>query len=571
MGTIAPLIITNNKIGNILHNSNSNSTSRLHGINVAYFTGSTISINNNIINSLSSSMKGQGNGYTAFTTASLSSVFGIVNSTLSGTLTANDNIIFNIGINSLGTTAAPSVGGIILDGNMSSQTVLRNKIYNLTNTFAGSVANPGNIIGIRLYTSTSTVANNMITLNNGLSTARTRVIGIFDYANNLNLYYNSIAIGGSDSGTTPTAGICSAPYAFFTGSGTHSLRNNIFTNTRTGGSTGNVAHYGIAFTSSIGTATFTSDFNDFDGSGTSNVLFPSTTSITIAAWKTLSTPATPDINSLQITPIFLDLPNGDLHIVATPCTPATLIGTPISTVLTDYDLTVRNITNPVIGAHEYGSPAYTWDGSSWTPTGVPNINSAVTLNGDYDMNIRTSIDACTLTIGNGSNNPIVTVIAGKHLNIQNDLTINTAATLNILDKGSLVMINDAGVVTNNGSTNVLRLTPSFDQFDYTYWSAPVENPQIGTPLAAWNLSQAYNFTTANFSDTSNDATIPQSNNAGSDTFDDDGNDWISVPSTTPMTAGVGYAVMGNATAGTPNSTEIVTFSGKVNNGSITFP
>ena len=314
---------------------------------------------------------------------------------------------------------------------------------------------------------------------------------------------------------------------------------------------------------------FSSNYNNLLASDLTKVCFYNITPYDITSWQLLATPSTPDVNSVQIIPNYVDLPNGDLHLLSTTCNATALLGTPIATVPNDYDNTIRSATSPIIGAHENGSPAYTWTGT-WSPAGLPTISSAVIFNANYDMTTLPNVDACSVTIGNGSNSPVVTVSSGKYLNIQNDLTTNLGATLNVLDKGSLVMINNAGTITNNGSTNISRLTPSFDRYDYTYWSAPTVNPIIGTPLANWNLTRAYSFTTANYLDLYSGNSYPQI--AGTaDTFDDNGDDWTFVPSSTPMAAGVGYAVMGNAAIGIPNITETVTFSGKVNNGIINYP
>ncbi len=573
--------INNNKIANISAIGNS-TTVRLHAIRFDNPAGGSAAvpqlINGNTINLLSTNSTIPNNilGGT-LSSYNFASLAGIVyngggNPT---SISISDNNISNLSCNGIGVSNTTVVGIETTGGNNTVNVgqVNRNKIWGFENKSIATVAPFGAIIGIRAYDKKYVFSNNMVSLSNGSNTNAVWVYGIMEgsglsSSGTSEYNYNSVNIAGN---TIASGSANSASYNNYSaGLSTDVLRNNIFQNLRTSSGSSTGKHYAIQFTTAP--SGYNGNHNNLFTNDPNTLCF-STSDRTLATWRSIGATYDPSTGSISTQVTFVDINIGDLHLASnSSCINAnpTLIGTPIS-ITTDYDLETRSATSPTIGADEYISIAYTWDGSSWSPTGVPNINSAVTLNGDYDMNIRTSIDACSLTIGNGSNNPIVTVIAGKYLNIQNDLTINTAATLNILDKGSLVMINDAGVVTNNGSTNVLRLTPSFDQFDYTYWSAPVENPQIGTPLAAWNLSQAYNFTTANFSDTSNDATIPQSNNAGSDTFDDDGNDWISVPSTTPMTAGVGYAVMGNATAGTPNSTEIVTFSGKVNNGSITFP
>jgi flagellar biosynthesis regulator FlbT len=51
--------------------------------------------------------------------------------------------------------------------------------------------------------------------------------------------------------------------------------------------------------------------------------------------------------------------------------------------------------------------------------------------------------------------------------IQNDLNVNTGAKLEIENQGSLVMINDTRIVTNNGTIKVNKTTTPL-RYDYTY-------------------------------------------------------------------------------------------------------
>jgi hypothetical protein len=149
----------------------------------------------------------------------------------------------------------------------------------------------------------------------------------------------------------------------------------------------------------------------------------------------------------------------------------------------------------------------------------------------------------------------ITVAANKFLTIQNHLTVNSGASLDVLDQGSLVMLNNSGVVTNNGTTTIRKVTTPYEKFDYTYWSAPTETT-IGSALSAWRQDYSFEFRTANFADLNDD------------TFDDNRDDWVRVSQSTPMSAGKGYAIMAPTTGTFPTTREVV-FSGKVNNGLIT--
>lgn len=200
----------------------------------------------------------------------------------------------------------------------------------------------------------------------------------------------------------------------------------------------------------------------------------------------------------------------------------------------------------------------TWDGTAWN-NGSPNIYRNAIMNGNYTTSVATpSFEACTLTI---NPNRTLTITADNYVRVQNDLTVSNTAVLDIEHEGSLVMINDAGTVTNDGTTNVYKTTPTYVEYDYTYWSSPVTNAIIGTVFAASPAGQIYRFNTANFNDNDDNS------------FDDEGNDWL--VNSGNMSLGEGLIVMGEGAFTTPignlpypTYTQSVVFSGEVNNGVI---
>ena len=572
---VSGINFTNNTIKYIKHNTNgaAATTSRLIGI-YNYFTGAsgvTININNNIVAEMSSNMKNTSDLNQSGNAFAVGNIAGILSGTTSFSgIDVKDNLIFNLSNTGLSGTNRPNVVGIAIDGNTPSN-ILRNRIYGLTNQSPGSGANPSCIMGIRLQPSTSIVANNMITLTNGSNTNASRIIGIFDNANNLDVYFNTVYIGGSQT-TNGTTGICSAPYLNITSSGIKNIKNNIFHNVRTGVFTAGTTAFHYALANTVNGSTFISNYNDLLNGDLNTLCLNNNLSYNIAAWRLLATPATPDVNSLAIVPSYLDLPNGDLHLVTAACSPLILIGTPIATVLNDFDSQTRSTTTPTIGADESSGVTTNWNGTAWN-NGLPTLTTLATISGLYDMNPlgdnRPSFDACSLIINSGT----VNVTANKYINIQKDLTINNAAILNVLDKGSLVMIDLAGTVTNNGTgiANVTRTTPNMQLYDYTYWSSPMVTDNLGTRFTNWNTNSIYNFSTQNYSDLFSGAAYPQTTGIP-DSFDDNGNDWtkVTTPVSTTMAPTVGYAIMA-ATTGSFPRTETVTFSGKLNTGDKTFP
>lgn len=117
------------------------------------------------------------------------------------------------------------------------------------------------------------------------------------------------------------------------------------------------------------------------------------------------------------------------------------------------------------------APANTWS------NGVPTIDKAVTIDNDYDTanGFSPSFDACSLTINSGRT---VTIRANNYANIQNDLTVT--GNLIVESDGSLVMIDDNGVVTNTGTTQIKRTAANIRGYDYVYWSSPVSGQAIET-------------------------------------------------------------------------------------------
>ena len=194
----------------------------------------------------------------------------------------------------------------------------------------------------------------------------------------------------------------------------------------------------------------------------------------------------------------------------------------------------------------------TWTTTGWSTGVAPTNNSIVVIDNDYNTSTNGNINACSVFVNTGKK---VTITANNYAIIQNDLTVNGA--LEVLDQGSLVMVNDAGNVVNNGTTTVHRVTSQFEKYDYVYWSTPVGSSNISSTFPNWRTSFAYEFLPANFLDVN-----------PVDGFDDDGNTW-SFAST--MLPGKGYIIMTPTNKLTYPALEEVIFSGKVNNGVVTTP
>lgn len=206
----------------------------------------------------------------------------------------------------------------------------------------------------------------------------------------------------------------------------------------------------------------------------------------------------------------------------------------------------------------------TWNGSSWSPS-APTIGNIAVINGSYNTSVNGDIDACSLVVNSPAT---LTISPNDYVNIQNDLTVNLGATLSVQDDASLVMVDDAGVVTNSGTTQVTRITAPYRKFDYTYWSSPVANANIGTTFTGWRTDYSFHFNTANFMDVLTAST----GLAPADGFDDNGDAWQFAGPATTMVKGKGYAIMGpTSVVFSPTAVATVNFSGAVNNGVVTIP
>lgn len=208
----------------------------------------------------------------------------------------------------------------------------------------------------------------------------------------------------------------------------------------------------------------------------------------------------------------------------------------------------------------------TWDGVSWLPV-APTTSTKAIIDGTYNTGINGNITACecqiksgkTLNINNGlavPSNPSVEIQS----NIFND------GIINIDNNSSLIQVNNSAQNGGSGVTNVIRDTTPYQKYDYTYWSSPIQNNTIGSSFSAWRQNFSFEYNTTKFSDLFSGVGFPQII-AGSDTFDDNDDDWVPVTQATAMIPGRGYAIMENQA--THPATTSVLFSGAPNNGLVT--
>ena len=185
-----------------------------------------------------------------------------------------------------------------------------------------------------------------------------------------------------------------------------------------------------------------------------------------------------------------------------------------------------------------------WENDIWS-NGAPNANTIAIINSDYDTKLWGSLEVCSLQINNGSD---VNINSDDFLKVYNDLTVD--GTLEILNNGSLLMVNDFGNVTVSGKINVHKTSSSIKKYDYIYWSSPMKDETIGNALATSVSSRIYKFNTS--------------------AYNSETSGWAAVNGSTNMKPGTGYIAMGPITGKFPQ-TQAVTFGGVVNNGFIHAP
>ena len=203
-----------------------------------------------------------------------------------------------------------------------------------------------------------------------------------------------------------------------------------------------------------------------------------------------------------------------------------------------------------------------WNGTSWS-FGLPDQSKNAIINAPYITEINGSFTCCNLT-----NNSNLTVTSGEFISVVNHIQNNQS--LIVQTGGQLIPLND--FTTSSGNITVQRRTTLMKKFDYTYFSSPVTTT-IGQAFSSWQNNRTYEFITLNFIDIetvfqNGQPTIPQP-----DGQDDDGNAWLLAPQNLVTTPSKGYAVMIRSFPNTPPypRTELVSFSGELNTGIITYP
>ncbi len=206
--------------------------------------------------------------------------------------------------------------------------------------------------------------------------------------------------------------------------------------------------------------------------------------------------------------------------------------------------------------------------------GTPENFFNVTLNNTFTTD---NFNSDLIAKGNLDIKPSknLTVKTGHFAEAGKNLTVGTGSILEIEDDATFVQTDETGIVTNNGTTRVLKTSTPFVQYDYTYWSSPIVGETKSSVFVDNNPNRVFTFSASQFLDLYNeDASggtgYPQSVGA-SDTFDDDGNVWSIPAPAAVLSPGKGYIAMGPTPMGPTGQSIVFTengANGRLNNGVI---
>jgi hypothetical protein len=200
----------------------------------------------------------------------------------------------------------------------------------------------------------------------------------------------------------------------------------------------------------------------------------------------------------------------------------------------------------------------TWDGSFWD-NGAPGADDYAIIDGNYATGLTGSIIACSIQV-NGSR--ALFVNADTAITSGSDINVLAGAVVAVAHTGSVVQVDDAAVVNNNGSINVFVDTPILEVYDFML---------LGSPMSMETRADVFtdalivrNHLTENFSP--NAAVAATSPGAGN-WLDEEGDDWP--VHTGAINPGEGYFVV-RAITGGPRALNLDYNTGTLNNGIVTY-
>jgi hypothetical protein len=423
---------------------------------------------------------------------------------------ASNNTIFNL-VNASSTSNTASAIGIVQFAGAGEVSVMkRNKIYNLS--IPNTQATGSTIAGMSLAGSSNndvlTLENNMISLGQD-ETKSLNIFGINNTARvaQLNAFFNSVSIAGTVTSGANNSG------AFFrnglTNESVLNMKNNLFNNSRTGGTGRHYAVIANQTTPANGWSNLATDFNNYYSANPGTVALWGTT---VQSFNDFKAATGADVNSRNLAVVFENTKEGNLSIKGGDANCGLdNLGTPIAGITSDHFNNTRSETTPDMGAHEFSvvpapvettvaaCESYTWYGKTYTASGKythvvstpgacdatmilnltinPKPVVVVTANGPTAFCPGGSVDltaseAAAYKWSNGSTTQILKVSASGEYTVTitdaNGCTATSSAVMVMADdvtpptvvtKNIKVQLNASGTATitaaqiNNGSTD----------------------------------------------------------------------------------------------------------------------
>ncbi len=427
---------------------------------------------------------------------------------------ARTTTLNGIYVNSLGTnavlnnvvhdlTSSGATTGITLGTESGSTLVSGNRLWNIGNT-AGSTNLAYGILCQHTSGQDVTVVNNMIVLGSSGTTAQI-LRGIYDNGtagSTTLIAYNSVLLTGS-------GGTFRETWAFsYAGNSTATVKNNIFLNLRTAGSSHYAANFSTASTGTLaidsnvyaGTG-LTTAANFFDaGDGSTFADIP----ISYAQWQT-NLPG--DTHSSAGNPggsysstMFAAPGTGDLHLAPGGNALVNGAATPLSGLTTDYDGDSRSATSPVVGADEIPLPDIVVTQTTALTDGAGNVDFGKVKQGD-------SSTAKTFTITNPGTLSLASLVLTKNGTNAGDFSVSSLSGTSIpAGSGSVtftVTFTPGGIGARNAAIHIAsNLLGAKNPFDIAL---------IGTGLTAADSWRQSKFNTTSNTGNAADSADPNGN------------------------------------------------------------
>ncbi len=385
---------------------------------------------------------------------------------------------FNISKNTItGVTLGTSgfdAYGIALVLNINTGNIIENKVSDIKHT---------SVYGAHgIYLGATTTASNVTVLNNFIFDVAAAGFNGFTASDNgygitLNLgggykiYFNTVVLNTSPSvSTTNHRAAALLVTSGVTTAGSIDLRNNIFDNKQAIGN-GN-SRYAVLSTAA-NTVYSNINYNGYYSAPSGNLLCKGSNALTYTTLLQVQTNLGGNANSAAgITgptiPTYVSTTDYHVQSIAANAI-ATNLGTPISPITTDYDITTRNGLTPDIGADEWLMPnTGSWVGktsidwlvnTNWETNTIPDQTTDVTVTGGYTF-LPTLVTTQAVRDMNVKSSSVTTIGATGVLQVFGNINATTSGVINgsngtVEMKGAVAQLISANAFQSNNLKNLI--------------------------------------------------------------------------------------------------------------------